>query len=86
MFFIEIDCQVKYNTIILCSCALGVKFYYTGSNLIKRNFSADKPLKKLLTDITEVQCADGASDNFPSLSVGIAQSAENENSDFTPFS
>ena len=28
-------------------------------NLIKRNFSADKPLKKLLTDITEVQCADG---------------------------
>ena len=46
----------------------------------------DKPLKKLLTDITEVQCADGASDNFPSLSVGIAQSAENENSDFTPFS
>lgn len=28
-------------------------------NLIKRNFSADKPLTKLLTDITEVQCADG---------------------------
>ena len=28
-------------------------------NLIKRNFTADKPLKKLLTDITEVQCADG---------------------------
>jgi hypothetical protein len=28
-------------------------------NLIKRNFSEDKPLKKLLTDITEVQCADG---------------------------
>lgn len=28
-------------------------------NLIKRNFSAGKPLKKLLTDITEVQCADG---------------------------
>ena len=27
-------------------------------NLIKRNFSADRPLKKLLTDITEVQCAD----------------------------
>ena len=27
--------------------------------LIKRNFSADMPLKKLLTDITEVQCADG---------------------------
>ena len=61
LFFIEIDCQVKYNTIILCSCALGVKFYYAGSNLIKRNFSADKPLKKLLTDITEVQCADGSS-------------------------
>ena len=38
---------------------MGIKFYYTGSNLIKRNFSADKPLKKLLTDITEVQCADG---------------------------
>ena len=28
-------------------------------NLLKRNFSADKPMKKLLTDITEVQCADG---------------------------
>ena len=28
-------------------------------NLIKRNFSADKPFTKLLTDITEVQCADG---------------------------
>ena len=28
-------------------------------NLIKINFSADKPLKKLLNDITEVQCADG---------------------------
>ena len=28
-------------------------------NLIKRNFRADKPLQKLLTDITEVQCADG---------------------------
>ena len=28
-------------------------------NLIKRDFNADKPLKKLLTDITEVQCSDG---------------------------
>ena len=28
-------------------------------NLIKRNFKADKPMQKLLTDITEVQCADG---------------------------
>lgn len=28
-------------------------------NMIKRNFSSDKPLKKLLTDITEVQCSDG---------------------------
>lgn len=28
-------------------------------NLIKQNFTADAPLKKLLTDITEVQCADG---------------------------
>lgn len=28
-------------------------------NIIKRNFKADKPLKKLLTDITEVQCSDG---------------------------
>lgn len=28
-------------------------------NLIKRNFSADEPLTKLLTDITEVQCHDG---------------------------
>ena len=28
-------------------------------NLIKRNFTAAAPLKKLLTDITEVQCADG---------------------------
>ena len=28
-------------------------------NLIKRDFTADKPLKKLLTDITEVQCSDG---------------------------
>lgn len=28
-------------------------------NLIKRNFSDSEPLKKLLTDITEVQCSDG---------------------------
>ena len=28
-------------------------------NLIKRNFSADEPLKKVLSDITEIQCADG---------------------------
>ena len=28
-------------------------------NLIKGDFTADKPLKKLLTDITEVQCSDG---------------------------
>lgn len=28
-------------------------------NLIKRNFSSDKPMTKLLTDITEVQCSDG---------------------------
>ena len=28
-------------------------------NLIKRDFSAAAPLKKLLTDITEVQCSDG---------------------------
>lgn len=28
-------------------------------NLIKRNFTAAAPLKKFLTDITEVQCADG---------------------------
>lgn len=28
-------------------------------NLIKQNFHADKPLKKLLTDITEVPCMDG---------------------------
>ena len=28
-------------------------------NLIKRDFSADRPLKKLLTDITEAQCSDG---------------------------
>ena len=28
-------------------------------NLIKRDFTADKPVKKLLTDITEVQCSDG---------------------------
>ena len=28
-------------------------------NLIKRDFTADKPFKKLLTDITEVQCSDG---------------------------
>ena len=28
-------------------------------NLIKRNFTANKPVKKLLTDITEVQCSDG---------------------------
>ena len=29
------------------------------ATLKKRTFSAEKPLKKLLTDITEVQCADG---------------------------
>lgn len=28
-------------------------------NLIKRDFKAEKPLQKLLSDITEVQCADG---------------------------
>lgn len=28
-------------------------------NLLKRDFSADKPLKKFLSDITEVQCRDG---------------------------
>lgn len=28
-------------------------------NLIKRDFNAQKPLKKLLIDITEVQCSDG---------------------------
>lgn len=28
-------------------------------NLIKRDFSADKPLSKLLTDITEVMCSYG---------------------------
>jgi transposase InsO family protein len=28
-------------------------------NLIKRDFKADKPITKLLTDITEVQCSDG---------------------------
>ncbi|MCF0120719.1 MAG: IS3 family transposase [Oscillospiraceae bacterium] len=28
-------------------------------NLIKRDFSADAPMRKFLTDITEIQCADG---------------------------
>ena len=28
-------------------------------NLIKRNFKAEKPLQKLLSDITEIQCSDG---------------------------
>lgn len=28
-------------------------------NLIKRDFSADKPLQKILSDITEIQCCDG---------------------------
>lgn len=28
-------------------------------NLIKRNFRCDKPLTKLLTDITQIQCLDG---------------------------
>lgn len=28
-------------------------------NLIKRDFKSDKPVTKLLTDITEVQCSDG---------------------------
>lgn len=28
-------------------------------NLIKQDFSADRPFQKLLTDITQVQCADG---------------------------
>lgn len=28
-------------------------------NLLKRDFGAERPLKKFLTDITEVQCADG---------------------------
>ena len=28
-------------------------------NLLKRNFKAEKPLKKLLSDITEIQCFDG---------------------------
>ena len=29
------------------------------ANLLKRDFSAQRPLEKFLTDITEVQCADG---------------------------
>ena len=29
------------------------------TNLLKRDFSAQRPLEKFLTDITEVQCADG---------------------------
>lgn len=28
-------------------------------NLIKRDFSSDKPMTKLLTDITEIECSDG---------------------------
>lgn len=28
-------------------------------NLIKQNFTADQPLKKLLTDISQIQCCDG---------------------------
>ena len=28
-------------------------------NLIKQNFSAERPLEKMLTDITQVQCLDG---------------------------
>ena len=28
-------------------------------NIIKRDFSAEAPMKKLLTDITEIQCLDG---------------------------
>ena len=28
-------------------------------NLIKRDFSAEKPLEKVLSDITEIQCSDG---------------------------
>jgi len=28
-------------------------------NLIKRDFTADEPLKKVLSDITEIQCSDG---------------------------
>ena len=28
-------------------------------NLIQRDFSAERPMKKLLTDITEIQCSDG---------------------------
>lgn len=28
-------------------------------NIIKRDFTSDKPMIKLLTDITEMQCADG---------------------------
>ncbi|MBP7509727.1 MAG: IS3 family transposase [Prolixibacteraceae bacterium] len=28
-------------------------------NIIKRDFKAEKPLTKLLTDITQVQCSDG---------------------------
>ena len=28
-------------------------------NLLKRDFKAEKPLKKLLSDITEIQCSDG---------------------------
>ena len=34
-------------------------------NLIKRDFSSDEPMKELLTDITEVQCADGKLYVFP---------------------
>ena len=39
-------------------------------NLIKRDFTAAESVKKLLTDITEVQCSDGEIYNLPSASIG----------------
>ena len=38
-------------------------------NLIKRDFTATEPVKKLLTDITEVQCLDGNVDDEPELAM-----------------
>lgn len=42
-----------------CGIAKATTEVQEAENLIKQDFTADKPYTKLLTDITEVQCADG---------------------------
>ena len=56
----------KIKLLILTNCIDGCVYTLHATteiqekeNLIKQDFSADKPFTKLLTDISQIQCADG---------------------------